>query len=99
MGRAGFQHRWDDGSDRDGFQPGGSGEAEEYNTTCPYADRYPNAYRYAHSKTRADCHTGTAHFDSSTSHTHAYLVFTIPEDAQADRHTCLASESAKQSHR
>ena len=72
MGRAGFQHRWDDGSDTDGFQPGGSGETEVHNTTYPHADRYPRTYqhtspyRYAHSKTKADCHTGATHLDSCT---------------------------------
>jgi hypothetical protein len=87
MGRAGFQHRGDDGSDTNGFQPGGSGDTEVHNTTYTYADRYTGTY--------LDTNPFT-YCDPSTSHTHPYLVFSISEDAPAYRYTYSASESPKQ---
>ena len=59
MGRAGFQHRWDDSSDRDGFQPGDSGEAETHDTAYRHTDsRFNTAtktHRYA--QTVGQAHT------------------------------------------
>ncbi len=58
MGRAGFQHRWEYGSDSNGFQPVSSGETEVHNanTTCSYpkahlhlcANTYVTAYADAY---------------------------------------------------
>ena len=46
MGRAGFQHIWDDGSDTDGFQPDGIKEIEVHNANCR-AGRYAGTNTYA----------------------------------------------------
>jgi hypothetical protein len=58
MGRAGFQHRWEYGSDSNGFQPVSSGETEVHNarTTCSYPDNntHPHADAYIH--TVPDCY-------------------------------------------
>ena len=88
MGRAGFQHRRDDGSDTDGFQPDGSGEIETYNTThrythrhtCTHSHTYTNTHAYAcpNSYPKTDLHA------VSNSYTYANFHAYAPSNSHGD---------------
>jgi len=68
MGRAGFRNRRDDGSDKDGFQPGSSGETQSrHHGTTTYADPNTTTYAVPNTTTYADPNT-TTYADPNTTY-------------------------------
>ena len=75
MGRAGLQHRRNYGSDKDGFQPGGSGEINTYNTAHCHTNNCTNGHTTTctYSYPMADLPMATHRYPTAEGYPTAYI--------------------------